>query len=74
MTLSAGTRLGPYEILSPGVIHLGLGEKDEAFQWLEKGYEGRSVCMQYTRQDPRLAPLHTDPRYVDLLRRLAFPP
>lgn len=45
-----------------------------AFRWLEKGYEGRSVCMQYTRQDPRLTPLRTDPRYTDLLRRLAFPP
>ena len=60
----------PYEI---GVIHLGLGEKDEAFRWLEKGYQDRSVCMQYAKQDPRLTPLHGDPRYEDLLRRLAFP-
>ena len=60
----------PYEI---GIIHLGLGDKDEAFRWLEKGYQDRSVCMQYTKQDPRMTPLHGDPRYEDLLRRLAFP-
>jgi TolB-like protein/thioredoxin-like negative regulator of GroEL len=60
----------PYEI---GVIHLALGEKDEAFRWLEKGFRDRSICMQGTRQDPRLEPLHGDPRYEDLLRRLAYP-
>jgi serine/threonine-protein kinase len=60
----------PYEI---GLIHVGLGDKDEAFRWLEKGYQDRSICMQYTKQDPRMTPLHGDPRYEDLLRRLAFP-
>ena len=60
----------PYEF---GLIHLGLGEKDEAFRLLEKGYQDRSVCMQYTKQDPRLTPVHGDPRYADLVRRLAFP-
>ena len=45
----------------------------KAFRWLEKGYQDRSICMQFTKQDPRLTPLHGDPRYEDLLRRLAFP-
>ncbi len=60
----------PYEI---GLIHVGLGEKDEGFRWLEKGYNERSICMMYAKQDPRMMPLHGDPRYEDLLRRLAFP-
>ena len=60
----------PYEI---GLVYVGLGEKDEAFRWLEKGYQDRSICMQYTKQDPRMTPLYGDPRYEDLLRRLAFP-
>jgi len=70
MEVSKKRYVCPYEI---GIIRLGLGEKDEAFRWLEKGYQDRSVCMQGTRQDPRLAPLHGDPRYEELLRRLAFP-
>ena len=70
MEVSRKRYVCPFEV---GVIHLGLGDKDEAFRWLEKGYQDRSLCMQYTKQDPRLTPLHGDSRYEDLLRRLAFP-
>jgi TolB-like protein/Tfp pilus assembly protein PilF len=56
-----------------GMIALSLGDKEQAFRWLEKGFRDRSICMQYLRQDPRLASVHGDPRYEDLLRRLAFP-
>jgi hypothetical protein len=61
----------PYEV---GVIHIWLGEKDEAFRQLEKGYEVRSQCMPSTKVDPRLDPIRSDPRYADLMKRLAFPP
>ena len=61
----------PYEV---GVIHIWLGEKDEAFRQLEKGYEVRSQCMPATKVDPRLDPIRSDPRYADLMKRLAFPP
>ena len=61
----------PYEV---GVIHAYLGETDEALRNLENGYEVRSSCMPYTKVDPRLDPIRSDPRYADLVRRLAFPP
>jgi len=61
----------PYEV---GVIYVHLGEKDEAFRWLEKGYQVRSQCMPFLKVDPRLDPIRSDPRYADLVRRLAFPP
>jgi serine/threonine-protein kinase len=61
----------PYEV---GVIHLLLGETDEAFRLLEKGYEVRSACMPFLKVDPRLDSIRSDPRYADLMRRLAFPP
>ncbi len=60
----------PYEV---ALVHLGLGDRDEAFRWLEKGFRDRSVCMVYTKYDPRLRPVHGDPRYVDLVRRIGFP-
>ena len=60
----------PYEV---GVIHLMLGEKDEAFRLLEKGYEVRSSCMPFLKVDPRLDSIRSDPRFADLMRRLAFP-
>ena len=61
----------PYEV---GMIHLYLGEKDAAFRSFEKGYEVRSACMPFTKIDPRMDPIRSDPRYADLVRRLAFPP
>ena len=60
----------PYEI---GTIHLYLGEKDEAFKWYEKAYQERSLCIPIMKFDPRLDPIHADPRYQDLIRRVGFP-
>lgn len=55
------------------LIHTGLGEKDSAFEWLERSYQERSTLLAYLRLDPRLAPLRSDPRYSDLVRRIGFP-
>jgi TolB-like protein/Tfp pilus assembly protein PilF len=60
----------PYEI---GVVHLNLGERDEAFRYLEQGFRDRSICMPLTKIDPRLDSVRSDPRYIDLVKRLAFP-
>jgi tetratricopeptide (TPR) repeat protein len=53
-------------------IHLGLGEKDQAIDWLQKAYEDRSVWLVYLKVDPFFAPLRSDPRFVDLLRRVGL--
>ena len=55
------------------LIHTGLGEEDRAFEWLERTYQERSTVLAYLRLDPRLAPLRSDPRYTELVRRLGFP-
>jgi serine/threonine-protein kinase len=55
------------------LIHAGLGEKDRALEWLERAYQERSTVLAYVRIDPRLAPLRSDPRYLDLVRRMGFP-
>ncbi len=61
----------PYEI---AIIHIGLGEKDEAFRSFEKALQDRSICVPFLKVDPRLDPIRSDPRYLDIVRRLAFPP
>ena len=61
------------ESYSMGGIHAALGEKDEAFAWLEKAYEENSFFLVFLRVDPWFDPLHTDPRFADLLGRLSFP-
>jgi len=57
----------PYDI---ALIYVGLGENDKAFAWLEKAYDDHSTEMIYFKVDPLLAPLHSDPRYQNLLRRM----
>ncbi len=51
-------------------IYAGLGDKDQAFAWLEKDYEVRSGGLPVIRWYPMFAPLRDDARYADLLRRM----
>lgn len=48
-------------------IHIGLGEIDEAFAWMHRAVEDRSVYLAYLKIDPCYEPLRQDPRYDDLL-------
>ncbi len=62
---------GCYEV---ALVYAGLGEKDRAFEWLEKAYQVRDKGMTFLKVDPALDPLRSDPRFQDLLRRMNFPP
>ncbi|MCI0356614.1 MAG: protein kinase [Acidobacteria bacterium] len=55
-------------------IYAALGQKDEAFAWLERAYDERDSWMDYLGTDPRLDGLRSDPRFRDLLRRMNLPP
>jgi len=52
------------------IIHAGLGQRDQALVWLEKGYQERSAWMVWLKVDPRFDALRSDPRFQDLLRRV----
>jgi hypothetical protein len=47
-----------------------IGEKDRAFDWLERAYEDRVGFLVMIKIEPRLEGLRSDPRYNDLLRRM----
>jgi TolB-like protein/DNA-binding winged helix-turn-helix (wHTH) protein/Tfp pilus assembly protein PilF len=51
-----------------------LGEPDQAFRWLEKGYQTRYEYLIYLKAEPAFDGLHSDHRYADLLRRIGLPP
>ena len=59
--------------LAFAVVHLGLGENDQALNWLEKAYEERFNRLAYLRREPVWDPLRPDPRFADLLRRINLP-
>ncbi|HXI89366.1 MAG TPA: FlgO family outer membrane protein [Blastocatellia bacterium] len=55
------------------LIHLALGERDEAFQWLEKDIEERSSWPVVYAVVPELDELRDDPRFKEMLKRLNLP-
>ena len=68
---SKGTYVSPYMI---AVIYAGLGQNDKAFELLEKAYQDRSPDIPYfIKADLRMDPLRSDPRFQDLVRRVALP-
>ena len=54
------------------IIHLGLGEHDQAFSWLERAVEERSGFMAFMLVEPILDPVRHDPRFADLLQRVGL--
>ena len=70
-TRSKTEYVSPYMI---GVIYAGLGNKDKAFEFLEKAYKEKSPDVAYfLKADLRIDPLRSDPRFQDLLGRMNFP-
>ena len=58
------------------VVYSGLGDRDQAFEWLEKAYRERRPAFLWFRMkvDPYWDNIRTDPRFADLLRRIGLPP
>lgn len=53
-------------------MYAGLGQKDQAFVWLEKAYQVRSWDLLVLKYDLRFSSLRSDPRFVDLERRIGL--
>ena len=54
------------------VIHLGLGENDQAFDWMQKAYDDLSAWLVYLKVDPLFDPVRGDARFAVLLRRVGL--
>jgi tetratricopeptide (TPR) repeat protein len=51
-------------------VHAGLGERDAAFAELDRACAERSPMLAGVTVDHMLEPLHDDPRFARLLRRI----
>jgi serine/threonine-protein kinase len=58
--------------ISIALVYAGLGEKDQAFIWLEKAYEEHAFKIAWLRVEPQWDSLRSDPRFADLLRRIGL--
>ena len=67
--LSKQRWVSPFNI---AVIYAGLNDKDQAFEWLNKSFEARSL-LPLLRVEIAFDNLRTDQRFKDSLRRLNLP-
>jgi serine/threonine protein kinase/TolB-like protein/Tfp pilus assembly protein PilF len=67
---SQGEYVSPYEI---AVYYALMGDRDHTFEWLEKAYKERSGRLEYVKVEEFFEPFHSDPRYIDLLKRMGLP-
>jgi serine/threonine protein kinase/tetratricopeptide (TPR) repeat protein len=66
-----------YGYVSPyhfAMIYTALGEQQQALAALDQGYAERDRYLTWLRVDDAFDPLHKDPHFQDLLRRIGFPP
>ena len=71
-TLEAVSReryVPPYAL---ALVHAGLGERDEVFEWLNRAYAARDVHLIFLTVDPKWDPYRGDPRFEALLARCGF--
>ena len=70
-------QLAKHSYISPynfAIICTGLGDKDRAFEWLEKAYEERSQALVHLKSRPMFDTLRSDPRYTELLWKMNLAP
>jgi DNA-binding winged helix-turn-helix (wHTH) protein/TolB-like protein/tetratricopeptide (TPR) repeat protein len=70
LRLSKERHVSPYNI---AMIYNGLGERDDALEWLELGYREREPRMVFLKVEPKWNNLRDDPRFRDLVRRVGLP-
>jgi DNA-binding winged helix-turn-helix (wHTH) protein/TolB-like protein len=69
VTISAERYFPPY---AAALVHAGLGERDEAFAWLDRAFEERDVHLIALPIDQKWDPFRSDPRFEALVRRCGF--
>jgi TolB-like protein/DNA-binding winged helix-turn-helix (wHTH) protein/Tfp pilus assembly protein PilF len=69
--MSESKYVTPYGV---ALVYAGMGNKDEAFRWLEKAFDDRANWLVWLQFDPRWEALRADPRYAEMVHRMGFPP
>jgi TolB-like protein/tetratricopeptide (TPR) repeat protein len=53
-------------------VYIALGDKDQAFAWMEKAFKERSGWILWLQVEPQFDPLRSDPRFKDLVHRIGL--
>lgn len=60
--------------VSIALIYTALGDQEQAFVWLEKGYQEHTEAFLDNINSPDFESLRSDPRFQNILRSIGFPP
>ena len=60
---------GPYNV---AMVHIGLGNNEQAIDWLEKAFTARSSHMLYIKEGAQFDPLRDDPHFISLIERMGW--
>ena len=55
------------------LLHAQLGDRDQAFAWLEKAYASRLFGLLFLKVSPEWDGIRDDPRFAELQRRVDHP-
>jgi DNA-binding SARP family transcriptional activator len=67
--LAGGRYFSAYRV---ALIYAGLGEKETAFQWLERAYDRHDAKLIWLKVDPMLDGLRSEPGFTELVRRVGL--
>jgi hypothetical protein len=54
-------------------LYADLGDKDQAFRWLNTAYQERDWLLLGLKTDFSLDPIRSDPRFAELVRKVGLP-
>jgi tetratricopeptide (TPR) repeat protein len=69
LELSRKRYVPPFHI---ALVYSGLGERNEALSWLERAFDERDPKITFLKVNKKLNSLRTEPRFIDLMRRMGF--
>ena len=69
----AQRKTGYYSPLVIATLYADLGDKEQAFRWLNTAYQERDWLLVGLKTNFLLDPLHSDPRFAELVRKVGLP-
>jgi hypothetical protein len=69
----AQRKTGYYSAFDIANLYAGLGDKEQAFHWLDIAYQEHDWELIILNTDSAFDPLHSDPRFADLARKVGLP-
>ncbi|MGB8662053.1 MAG: winged helix-turn-helix domain-containing protein [Candidatus Acidiferrum sp.] len=70
VAISRERYIPPYAV---ALVHAGLGEPNDSFEWLDRSFDIHDVHLVFLPIDPKWDAYRADPRFLSLLKRCGFP-